>query len=136
MTTPAQVAKMKKQIEDLKKQLYIRGNTVSRLYWTLQSVLENPSQEKVEFNKITDEYERVLENLPLARRNKPPTQDRSKKSCSICFDNYDDELRAPYVCVPCGHCFCLTCLNETCKTGRDNCAICRKQTTNAMKIFL
>ena len=32
--------------------------------------------------------------------------------CSICFNKYDNVKRKPYILNPCGHCFCLECLNQ------------------------
>ncbi len=34
--------------------------------------------------------------------------------CSVCLENFDDEIieRRPFLTNPCGHCFCLSCLNS------------------------
>ena len=32
--------------------------------------------------------------------------------CSICFNKYDTEKYKPFSITPCGHCFCLHCLNS------------------------
>ena len=32
--------------------------------------------------------------------------------CAVCFNKYDNEKHKPYSITPCGHCFCLQCLNS------------------------
>ena len=32
--------------------------------------------------------------------------------CAVCFNKYDNEKHKPYSINPCGHCFCLQCLNS------------------------
>ena len=32
--------------------------------------------------------------------------------CAVCFNKYDNDKHKPYSITPCGHCFCLTCLNS------------------------
>ncbi len=44
--------------------------------------------------------------------------------CSVCLENFDDEIveRRPYLINPCGHCFCLSCLQSF---NPPNCPKCR-----------
>ena len=41
--------------------------------------------------------------------------------CKICFNEYDDEIHQPFSTDPCGHCFCIVCLNNltTCPFDRE-----------------
>ena len=32
--------------------------------------------------------------------------------CPICFNKYDEGNHKPFSIVPCGHCFCINCLNS------------------------
>jgi len=41
------------------------------------------------------------------------------KTCSICLNNYKNKTR-----LDCGHCFCLTCINNWMKEN-NNCPFCR-----------
>lgn len=42
--------------------------------------------------------------------------------CEICLNNYDTIGRKPYSLVPCGHTFCLDCMN---KITSNLCPTCR-----------
>lgn len=42
--------------------------------------------------------------------------------CEICLTNYDTIVRKPYSLVPCGHTFCLSCMNQI---ASNLCPTCR-----------
>ena len=42
--------------------------------------------------------------------------------CEICLNNYDTISRKPYSLVPCGHTFCLSCMNQV---TSNLCPTCR-----------
>ena len=42
--------------------------------------------------------------------------------CNICFETYNESDRQPYTLSPCGHCFCLQCIN---KFERQQCPVDR-----------
>ena len=47
--------------------------------------------------------------------------------CTICFNKYDEETHHPFLVIPCGHCFCMDCLN---KIPTQRCPIDRKLIEN------
>ena len=50
--------------------------------------------------------------------------------CSICRDPYDNKLEKVPKCLPCLHCFCLSCLRRIVAGRTDiQCPTCRKQCT-------
>lgn len=54
-------------------------------------------------------------------------QDTSEFICEICLINYDAINRKPYSLVPCGHTFCIMCMNEM---QTNNCPVCRANFSN------
>ena len=47
-------------------------------------------------------------------------------SCSICLENYNNNLCIPVICDPCGHGLCQTCLDSWKRQGRNTCPQCRQ----------
>ena len=41
--------------------------------------------------------------------------------CSICNEDYDTKDHKPYTIFPCGHCFCLKCINLLTQQQCPNC---------------
>lgn len=54
-------------------------------------------------------------------------QGTSEFVCEICLNSYDAITRKPYSLVPCGHSFCILCMNQM---QNFNCPVCRAQFSN------
>ncbi|XP_069193072.1 uncharacterized protein [Procambarus clarkii] len=60
------------------------------------------------------------------RPEQEPRKDENKPDeCSVCFNNYDGDLRPR--CLPCGHTFCSQCVDSGIKNGQLTCPNCRAQ---------
>ena len=46
--------------------------------------------------------------------------------CKICFEKFDECERKPFTLIPCGHTFCIFCI-ENLKHMKNDCPLCRKQ---------
>lgn len=51
----------------------------------------------------------------------------SYKTCDKCLEAYDQEENKPYSCVPCGHEFCLHCID---KLDDNECPSCHCEVEN------
>ena len=68
---------------------------------------------KILFDKIKDEYKEILKHI----ENKDSEgYGKDGNICPICFENERD-----WVCLPCKHLFCETCIKKV-----EKCPICRK----------
>jgi len=55
--------------------------------------------------------------------------------CQVCFNNYDDNAKAPLI-YACGHTYCLTCVEGYHRNGCYKCPTCRQtQNTTPVKNF-
>ncbi|XP_069193506.1 tripartite motif-containing protein 59-like [Procambarus clarkii] len=48
------------------------------------------------------------------------------EECSLCFNNYEDNLLRPRT-LPCGHTFCSQCIDNAIKNGQLTCPRCHAQ---------
>ena len=55
----------------------------------------------------------------------------SDEQCSICMEVYNDKTVVPFVITPCGHTFCLVCLNKM--DDKTKCPNCRAQIDGKIK---
>ncbi|XP_069193720.1 tripartite motif-containing protein 59-like [Procambarus clarkii] len=52
--------------------------------------------------------------------------DNNPEECSLCFNNYEDNLLRPRT-LPCGHTFCSQCIDNAIKNGQLTCPRCLAQ---------
>nr|XP_045610524.1 tripartite motif-containing protein 59-like [Procambarus clarkii] len=52
--------------------------------------------------------------------------DNNPEECSLCFNNYEDNLLRPRT-LPCGHTFCSQCIDNAIKNGQLTCPRCHAQ---------
>ena len=76
-----------------------------------------------QLNSITRDLQEAESKLNICKHN--INAYKNKLECSICFDNNIDT-----VLVPCGHTFCLKCINSS-----SNCYICKAHINYYQRIY-
>ena len=103
------IININKIIEENKKLLYINENQ-NKIINDLETLHYSPKLLEIR-NNIINELKKELEE---------------KNKCSICFNN-----TISHCCNPCGHTYCIDCINKT-----NNCYICRAIIHNKIKLYL
>lgn len=83
--------------------------------------------ERIEYKKLLDDFKKTkIDLLYLLSSCDNFFHERGK--CAICLTG-----DLTHCCSPCGHCFCLDCIN---KLRMDRCHICRQQVKHKVKLHI
>lgn len=55
--------------------------------------------------------------------------------CKICYDKFNKTVRKPFTVIPCGHTFCISCLNDLRKINYI-CPTCRVKIENEKPSYI
>jgi len=133
-----------RQIEEKNKEIerLIRKEKKNELDWEAKlSSLENRLKDQsIQIDDLHAKlYVKRQNNTTLQRRIKRLQEQADEGSdggsssspCSVCLTSSKDSAL-----IPCGHCFCNDCAESLATQNNDLCAVCRKQFSQIVRIYL